>query len=159
MTEIQTATHLLFNNEICLTSMKIFTEMIRGTLRKMTCKCTTRHYMTSKLVCGVLWVQLEILGSFSFCDIKFTTMTPTSRQHLWASQAILCAVLVQDNKQGEVAFWSAWFRPMTKTIWKESIQDIMSSDRCLMNNLLDRGEGIRDMRKNFQNGLWIRVKG
>ena len=32
--------------------------------------------ITSKLVCGVLWVRPEILVSFSFWDNKFTTMLP-----------------------------------------------------------------------------------
>ena len=60
-----------------LFSVNMCTQRITGTPWKMARKCTTRHYMMPKFVCGVLWVQLEILVSFSFLDNKFTTMLPT----------------------------------------------------------------------------------
>ena len=50
--------------KFALNSVNMCTLRITGTMRQMERKCTTRHYMTSKLVCGVLWVQLEILSSF-----------------------------------------------------------------------------------------------
>jgi len=48
-----------------LISVKLFTQRITGTLRSMTRKCTARHYMTSKLVCGVLSATRNI-GLVSF---------------------------------------------------------------------------------------------
>jgi len=76
MTVKQTATILFFSNEIWVNLSEYVHSKNNRYSAEMACKCTTRHYMTSKLVCGVLRVQLEILGSFSFWDNKFTTMLP-----------------------------------------------------------------------------------
>ena len=71
----QTATLRQYKNEIWV-NLSEYVHSKNNSYSVVNCtKCTTRHYRTSKLVCGVLWVQLELLVSFSFWDNKFTTRT------------------------------------------------------------------------------------